>query len=200
MKIWLLRKGVFPMTKPTARDAELITAVLNRDSDALDILFKTYLPMVYNTYAQYYIRLFEHEDWLQEARIVCFETCQCYDCHCGKSFGGFYKLRFQHHIDNLLRKELAQKRRIDHQALLLARCPEIDAIGENSVTYYQSKEMLMTYLECLSPFELMSFRVLSGTLDTDQACQQFDCTLAQLERGQSRCRTKLKQYYQSHVD
>jgi len=200
MKMWLLRKGVFPMTKPTERDTELITAVLNRDSDALEILFKTYLPMIYHTYAPYYIRLFEHEDWLQEARLVCFETCQRYDCHCGKSFGGFYKLRFQHHIDNLLRKELAQKRRIDHQALLCAQCPEKRAVGENSAAYYQSQTMLMAYLEHLSPFELMSFRVLSGTLAIDQACQQFDCTLAQLERGQSRCRTKLKQYYQNDPD
>ncbi|MEL1196048.1 hypothetical protein AADX85_13330, partial [Staphylococcus epidermidis] len=89
------------------RDANLIQAVVENDSEALDVLFKAYLPMVYRTFTPYYIRLFDEDDWLQEARIVCYETCQCYDQNCGKSFGGFYKLRFHHHVLNLIRKELA---------------------------------------------------------------------------------------------
>lgn len=195
MTVWLLREGVFLLTKPTKRDLALISGVLNDDSQALENLFKTYLPMVYHTYGPYYLRLFDQDDWLQEARIVCYETCQCFDCQCDKSFGSFYKLRFQHHIHNLLRKELAQKRRIDQQAVLFDTCPEKDAPGADVLAYCQTKNSLEHYLEQLSRFELVSFQVLTGRLTAEQACQQLDCTLIQLKRGQSRCQTKLKQYY-----
>lgn len=184
--------------EPTKRDELLISAVAQNDSQALDVLFKAYLPMVYHTVAPYYIRLFDEDDWLQEARIVCYETCQCYDCQRGKSFGSFYKLRFKNHILNLLRRELAQKRRGDRQAVLIAEQPECDAISENTVTYYQSQFELRCYLETLSPFELVSFRVLTGQLSIDEACCQLDCTIDQLKRGQSRCQTKLKRYYQEN--
>ncbi|QFP80074.1 sigma-70 family RNA polymerase sigma factor [Latilactobacillus graminis] len=177
------------------RDAKLIQAVVENDSEALDILFKAYLPMVYRTFTPYYIRLFDEDDWLQEARIVCYETCQCYDQNSGKSFGGFYKLRFHHHVLNLIRKELAQKRRIDQQSLLTDCCPEGSAVGEDTVAYYQSAVEMRAYLETLSAFELVAFRVLAGQLVLEQACSQFDCTLEQMKRAQSRCQTKLKQFY-----
>ncbi|EHE86788.1 RNA polymerase sigma factor, sigma-70 family protein [Latilactobacillus curvatus CRL 705] len=177
------------------RDANLIQAVVENDSEALDVLFKAYLPMVYRTFTPYYIRLFDEDDWLQEARIVCYETCQCYDQNCGKSFGGFYKLRFHHHVLNLIRKELAQKRRVDQQALLFDCCPECNALAEDTVAYYQSTVEMRAYLETLSALELVAFRVLTGQLAVEQACSQLDCTFEQMKRAQSRCQTKLKRFY-----
>ena len=53
----------------TKRDELLIAAVAQNDSQALDVLFKAYLPMVYHTVAPYYIRLFDEDDWLQEAGL-----------------------------------------------------------------------------------------------------------------------------------
>ena len=47
---------------------DLIECVSQNDSEALQILFDHYLPMVRNILTPYHLRIYDDDDWYQEAR------------------------------------------------------------------------------------------------------------------------------------
>lgn len=177
-----------------ACDQILIQAVEKQDSTALETLFRRYIPMVYTVINQYYLKGYEQEDWLQEARIVCYETCLCYQKTKVTSFGCFYKLRLKHHCTSLLRKELAQKRIGNQQAILYDELPDNWLVAEETMQHYQVTQDLTDYLQILSTFELVCFRILLGDITIEAVCQQLNCERLQVERALYRCQSKFKQF------
>ncbi|WP_261807061.1 sigma-70 family RNA polymerase sigma factor [Lapidilactobacillus luobeiensis] len=178
---------------------ELITAVQeNGDSQALEALLTKYQPMIQNVSRQYYLRLFGPDEWQQEARIVCYQTCLLYCTHHDCQFGAFFKLRFHNHIRSLVRRELALKRRADTESVSYD-----SKLGEDFLNYDWRGTATFPqalfwdfpkFLDSLSYFELQAFRVAVHDAESQTTCQRLGCTPKQLERGIDRCRVKLKRF------
>ncbi|WP_461219305.1 sigma-70 family RNA polymerase sigma factor [Lapidilactobacillus salsurivasis] len=177
----------------------LITAVQQTgDSQALEALVAKYQPMIQNASHQYYLRFFGPDEWQQEARIVCYQTCLLFCTQHDCQFGAFFKLRFHNHMRSLVRRELALKRRADVESISYD-----SKLSEESLPYdWQGQGVFPEiifwdfahYLDTLSYFELQAFRVAVHEAEADATCQRLGCTPQQLERGIERCRIKLKRF------
>ncbi|MCH4056546.1 sigma-70 family RNA polymerase sigma factor [Lapidilactobacillus gannanensis] len=177
----------------------LIKAVQDHsDSQALESLVKKYQPMICRAAQQFYFKLFDQDDWQQEARIVCYETCLLYRTDHNCQFGAFFKLRFHNHLRSLLRHELALKRQSNHQSL-----PLEDYLAEEnsygSICYptqlkTQSFFEMEQFLKTLSYFELQSFRVACQQQTLEETCRHLDCTEEQVRRGIDRCHGKMREF------
>lgn len=173
-----------------------VQAVQNSgDSHALELLVHKYQPMIRAAAQRYYLRLFDDDDWQQEARIVCYQTCLLYQDQYHCQFGAFFKLRFDHHVRSLLRHELALKRRIDQQSISW----ETTTVSEPVAPFdagIRDPELagfdFPAFLASLSYFELQAFKVVTQQLSLEAACRQLNCEEQQLKRGMERCKLKLK--------
>lgn len=92
---------------------QLLLAARQGDEEAFLTLFKQYHPVIFAIQSKYHLRGFEPEDWLQEGGIVFTEVVNKFDPSHGFTLGNFYKMTFNHHIVNLLRKQSSWKRRAD---------------------------------------------------------------------------------------
>lgn len=177
----------------------LIEAVQDHgDSQALELLMQKYQPMIGNAAQQFYFKLFDEDDWQQEARIVCYETCLLYQTTYNCQFGAFFKLRFHNHLRSLLRHELAYKRQSNQQSLPLeSYLAEENVFGSvNYPTQLTSPAFfeMERFLRTLSYFELQAFRVAMHQQTMSAACTQLDCSEAQLNRGIDRCHAKMRKF------
>ncbi|WP_225048100.1 sigma-70 family RNA polymerase sigma factor [Lacticaseibacillus kribbianus] len=87
------------------------------DSEAFETLFNQYRPMVLRQISRFYLRDFDRDDWLQEARIAMLKALQKFDGGQGSQFGPYFRLVLQSHYNSLLRLHLALKRRAEEQAI-----------------------------------------------------------------------------------
>lgn len=81
------------------------------ESEAFQKLFDQYRPVVLKLEQSYYLRDLDHEDWLQEGRIVFFQTILHFEADRGITLGKFFKTTMTNHILSLLRKQSAYKRK-----------------------------------------------------------------------------------------
>lgn len=81
-----------------------------QDMEALHELVERYRPLINGAKLNFFIRNFDHDDWEQEALIMCYQSCCTYDEKRANSFGAYYRTKFYNHLRSLLRYELAQKR------------------------------------------------------------------------------------------
>lgn len=109
---------------------ELIRRAKDNDGDAFSELFKQYRPMVLNLCHNYYLRGFDREDWIQEARIVLYEAVGHYDELFGVHFSVYYKILLKRHLFSLIRKNNAKKRRASQEVL------SINSVYENDNMRY----------------------------------------------------------------
>lgn len=185
----------------------LVRAVQTRsDSAALEALLNKYRPMINLAMSKFYLRNFDREDWLQEARIVCYQTCLLYETNHNCQFGSFFKLRLYNHMRNILRYELATKR-ISNQ-----NCRSLDEmlIQESEATLQRpfvaepgivQQLNLERYLTSLSYLELQAFQVVVKQKEAGEVCRLLGCTEKQLFRAAERCHQKLKRHLdQSSAD
>ncbi|ERL66278.1 sigma factor [Schleiferilactobacillus shenzhenensis] len=128
-------------------DEELIVRVRAGDSAALETLVQRYQPMVNGVRQCFFIRLFDRDDWYQEARICCYNVCCHFDSGHGSSFGAYFKLCFRHHMLRFVRRDLAAKRSGDLDTISLE---DVALAGEPSATsQYTETIALRTYLQHL---------------------------------------------------
>ncbi|WP_125767511.1 sigma-70 family RNA polymerase sigma factor [Lapidilactobacillus wuchangensis] len=177
----------------------LIEAVQDHgDSQALESLVRKYQPMIGNAAQQFYFKLFDEDDWQQEARIVCYETCLLYQTTYNCQFGAFFKLRFHNHLRSLLRHELAFKRQSNQQSMPLENyLAEENVFGSvnyptqlTTQTFFDMEQFLKT----LSYFELQAFRVAMHQQTLTEACTHLECSEIQITRGIDRCHGKMREF------
>lgn len=82
-------------------------------SDAFEEVFNKYKPIVFLMRKQYFLKGFEMDDWLQEGRIVCYQSLKKFQETKGVTFGSFFKINFERYVFSLLRRQEAYKRRVD---------------------------------------------------------------------------------------
>lgn len=175
---------------------DLIERVSQNDSEALQILFDHYLPMVRNILTPYHLRIYDDDDWYQEARWVCYRACCTYRSHRGSVFSSYYRCCLQNKINSILRKELALKRCSNHGCISLDdELQHTDLISEcDPHESHQLNETLQEYQKSLSNYEAVCFQVLMGTISIDVLLQQTNTTVIQAQRGMDRCRIKFRRY------
>ncbi|WP_125604321.1 sigma-70 RNA polymerase sigma factor region 4 domain-containing protein [Lapidilactobacillus bayanensis] len=178
----------------------LVRAVQNNgDSLALEALVAKYQPMIQATIKRFYLRMFDQDDWQQEARIVCYETCLLYETQRNCQFGAFYKLRFDHHVRNLVRHELAVKRQSNRnnfsleEMLISETFPGFTVPAERESRALPAFD-LAAYLTTLSNFEFQSFQVILNLRASADVCHEYDCDQLQVKRAIARCKKKLQLY------
>ncbi|UQS82409.1 hypothetical protein MOO45_01595 [Bombilactobacillus folatiphilus] len=175
------------------------------DSAALEKLFYKYLPLIENTRRRYQLRLFDQDDWRQEARIVCVETCRRFNEQQGSKFGSFYKLRLQNHWTNLLRQQLAVKRQTNTQAVSMEALKQANPDLENDLqadyNVNASKNEIeflfqdfRKLLEHLSLVELQGLQMLLGTKMT-YLVQTSPYSAKQISQASQRSRSKFMAFY-----
>lgn len=164
----------------------------------LECLFNKYRPLVENLRQIYHLQLFDRDDWYQEALLVCYETCLIFNADRGSKFGSFYKLRLQNRIANLIRQQLAFKRRSNVAALsfehLLDLDPDLEGWLRPAISPLYIEEIVETkrYVQQLSPVELQSLRIVLGQCSLEQAAQRSIYSTAQLQRAIGRSHGKLR--------
>ena len=178
------------------REALLIELIKeNDDSTALNKLVKRYRPMIDSMYNKYFIDGYDRNDWYQEAFIVCYQTCKLYDGTAGSKFGSFFKLKFQNHIIDIIRRENAIKRKANIHAesydTLVVSGHADDLIIENNDSLEFSNHVEKV-LEGLSSLELLSFQVILGKTSMNEACLSARCDTKQIMRAVHRCKLKIK--------
>ncbi|WP_099975150.1 sigma-70 family RNA polymerase sigma factor [Lactobacillus terrae] len=165
-------------------------------SGSLEKLVCKYKPMIESLYQSYNINGFDKDDWYQEAFIVCHQTCISFNGDNGSKFGSFFKLKFKHHIIDMIRKENANKR-VANQGT-----SSYDMLTEDNipspvirVSHEESRGFTPQFekaLEKLSDVELISFNYLLGDIAFEDACKKARCTEDQMHRAINRCQIKLK--------
>ncbi|CCI81185.1 sigma-70 family RNA polymerase sigma factor [Lactobacillus hominis] len=178
-------------------DYELIEKVKAKDNDALFELTMRYQPVVNNVRSQIYIRHFDIDDWMQEALIICYETCCLFDLKKSKDFGAFFKANFVNHAKNLLRYELAKQREPYSRAVSYEVIKESGAINESSIelSEYPVNARYQYFLSKLSITELYAFLVLLGKLDIELAAQKAACGIEQLITAKGRIKRKMLEVF-----
>lgn len=169
------------------------------ESEALQFLVDKYQPMIWATVNRFYLRMFDRDDWQQEARIVCYQSCLLYETQHDCQFGAFFKLRFDHHVRNLVRAELALKRKSNLKSVSLDEMMIAETLPGFTIPAERKSRALpdfdwSEYLKRLSEFELQGFKVLANLQDWQAVCSEFNCDEVQLKRAIARCKRKLVSY------
>ncbi|WP_164512655.1 RNA polymerase sigma factor [Loigolactobacillus iwatensis] len=179
---------------------DVIRVAASGNSDALEWLFKKYLPLLKSLQHRYYLRLYDYDDWCQEARLICYHSAQQYDHNSHLSFGRFYQMQLQHHIINLIRRQLAQKRQVDRLQIPVEQVDLENAYLKKSLLRPLPSDWatincdLIQYWQSLSKFEQRVMLLVLESTEIPAIAKQIACTESQVNCAIARCRTKLRRY------
>lgn len=149
----------------------------------------------------YYLKGFEDDDWFQEAMLSFYQAVLKYDPKKGHTFGNFFKLSFKHHIFSLIRKDAAQKRKIDKEYVSLDAVYEKNGQQEifandqqDDITYKQVtvQEEFAEYFQRLSRYEKKVFQQNLTQRSISEIATTLSCEENQVKNGLERCRKKLR--------
>ena len=155
---------------------------IDGDSVALNNLVKKYQPMIENAYKHYYVKSYDRDDWYQEAMLVCYQSCRLFDGTTGSKFGSFYKMKFKHHIIDLIRRENANKRKIN------GFTEELKSHHYNMITApsYKLAVELVDHIKKitgdLTTLELLALRFVFGEITLDEGCNLANCNVQKFRR------------------
>ena len=149
-----------------------------QDMDALHELVERYRPLINGAKLNFFIRNFDHDDWEQEALIMCYQSCCTYDEKRANSFGAYYRTKFYNHLRSLLRYELAQKNLIKEE------------VEEMHIT--PRKEMYQKFINKLSEKEVIALKVFLGELTIEEASKKTNYSRYQLLQAKARCKAKMR--------
>ena len=185
-------------------DSELIQSIKGGNEEPFDILFERYRALAIKMTNGYYLKSFEAEDFLQEARMIFLKAIHTYDSEKGHTFGNFYKLNLKHHMFSLVRKDMAKKRTIEKLAesydnLLEMRegmqHPRHGNVETPTLELLQVREKLADYQATLSEFEQKVFLDYIHNIDVEDIAENLNCDLSQIKNALDRCKRKMKQLF-----
>lgn len=179
--------------------ASLISAAAAGDSVAIEHLCYQYRPVLHHLRQLYWLRLYDDDDWGQEARWACYLAAKEYDTRYHLTFGRFYQTRLKHRIITLLRRQFAVKRRCDRYAV---RYRNLENIADRHRSLQQTETMAMAtlkadialYYEQLSKFERQVFYCILHYHSNAEIAQHLACSEDQVYGAASRCRLKMRLY------
>ncbi|MGX7024566.1 sigma-70 family RNA polymerase sigma factor [Vagococcus hydrophili] len=171
-------------------------------NDSFEVLFNQYVPIVLKQRNNYYLREFDLDDWLQEGRLVCYQSLRKFDDSKNVTFGLFFKMNFNRHVISLLRHQEAQKRQIyrytdslDSQMNTFGECISRgmeDFRADTSIKYIFVREQLEDLPDQLSNFEKKIYYDTLLGLDIEEISKNTDISQRKILFGYNRVKVKLK--------
>lgn len=183
---------------------QLIVLASLGDTEAFEELFNRYRPVVYTLEQKYYLKDWDHDDWLQEGRIVFFQTLLRFEAERGATIGKFYKLAFTNHILSMLRKQNALKRRSN------VLCSSLEALEEQEIPYDQRdktplpdeyailREKLADYDDIFSKLEWMVMQHFLLGINLEELTEVLNCPESTVRAAFDRGKRKLSNYLQDN--
>lgn len=101
-------------------------SIADTENVVLTWVIRTYQPLITATVQKYHLHTYDQDDLYQEAHLVCYKTLKHYDPKNSSvaTYGTYLKHSLNNHFCSLLRKQQAQKRKINLE------CISFDKIGE----------------------------------------------------------------------
>lgn len=185
-------------------EAKIIAEVKAEDTHNFERLFNKYHPIIKKMRQKYTIRSFDWDDWMQEGRIVFFNSVVNYDADLKITLGAFFKNNFRNRIFSILRFEMAYKRKAGFAAQSLEELKEEAEVLGQQVSRITPQNQLMvkeTYAEyetLLSPFEKEVSVLLFQGLRPDQIAERLGYDVAKIQNALLRCKQKLSRQLYEH--
>ncbi|MEJ6348137.1 sigma factor [Holzapfeliella sp. He02] len=179
-------------------DNELVQLVRLDNDDALNELVIRYQPMINRVKYHYFLRDYDHNDWQQEAMIICYETTKLFKIEKAVKFGGFFKLRLHNHAKSLLRRESAQKRKSQTEAFSYEKSSELGIVPPQ--VYFEMTLQTLRFvdyskleeqLKLLSIIELKALQIILGEKMLENLTEAEQ---KRVRAAKDRCRKKLLQF------
>ncbi|MGV3175492.1 RNA polymerase sigma factor [Aerococcus suis] len=118
-----------------ASDEELIERIRMQHGDELVALYNRYMPLIKSLRPQISEQFLENDDYYQEAMICLHRCVEKYDIKKQVTFGAFYKRVLRNHYLDIVRQQLAQKRRANYNTHPLV----VDDTGEETNHIFSHK-------------------------------------------------------------
>ncbi|MGT2930643.1 sigma-70 family RNA polymerase sigma factor [Streptococcus dentasini] len=93
----------------------LLKEVLSMDDDAFVGAFDSVKKIVQKLAREYYIKLWAHDDWKQEAQIILYQLLERFPelMHDEEKLRSYFKTKFRSYVLDNIRKQESQKRAFD---------------------------------------------------------------------------------------
>lgn len=166
----------------------------NNDSFALSKLIEKYRPMIDNMCNKYYIVGFDHSDWYQEAFFICYQTCKIFDGSTGSKFGSFFKLRFRNRAIDLIRRENANKRKVNTLAKLLEESDQDQLTTPSHRRLVELSEHIEQVTSTMGQDELVAMQFIFGKITLKKACDDINCDEKRFQEIVFSCKKKISGY------
>lgn len=184
-------------------DEQLLFLIKYGKEDPFEVLMLRYYPLVGKAIQGYYLRGYDQEDFKQEARMIFFHAVHAYDATKGYTFGKFFQLALRNHIYSLIRKDMAQKRKIEKTAASLDGLAEqgVDPYGDmgsemtlSPLDYALLNDQLEDYTDSLSTLERRVFSAYLKQEPVEKIALDMKITESQIKNALDRCKRKMKQH------
>jgi RNA polymerase sporulation-specific sigma factor len=180
-------------------ELEIVQQIKNNDSSNFEILFKRYIPVIKKLRTRYSIRNLEWDDWLQEGRIVFFNSVVNFDENLKITLGAFFRTNFTNRIYSILRFEMAYKRKA---GLTAQSIESVDGDLETAtkkiskITLHSNlviKESYAEYESLLSKFEKeVSVLLFKGNCP-EEIAEKLGYEVIKIQNAIVRCKQKLSE-------
>lgn len=178
----------------------LVFMLQNVDGDPFLILADILKPIIYQSIKQRYIRGFDREDFLQEANKVFVESINKYKFEEEMKFPQYFSMQLENHLNMLIRKETALKRRSIKEATSYDELNELrkmkfHSTSGSNVSPEESaivQETLHEYISDLSSFEKEVFFFYIADVSYEEIARRLNCEKEKAQSAMYRCGVKLK--------
>lgn len=179
----------------------LVLLLQELKKDPFERLLEICNPLVEVYANRYYFKDYETEDILQEGRKVLVKAVDEFKIAEGLPFRKFYNMKLKNHMNMLVRKEHAQKRKINTKTCSLDHLMEeagdyiqgTAPIMTNPEEFCLVKEKFDSYMEYLSPFEKEVFELYLNGTSVNEAAKLLDCKETKIKNAWYRCGIKFKE-------
>lgn len=190
----LLTKGAFFMNEKPNNSW--------RDDEVFQQVFNDFLGTIFHIRGKYYLRDYEEDDWLQEARLVLYKSLEMFDASKGASLKTFFRVNFENKIISLVRYQSAQKRQAQNESLSLNSLINEDADYLELLPSQSSDVLEQLILEealiCQKlKFSSLELKVINGyfeRLSFGEMADKYQLSEATVRSAYDRVRRKFSNY------
>ncbi|MGX7107354.1 sigma-70 family RNA polymerase sigma factor [Hutsoniella sourekii] len=174
---------------------------------AFEVLVERFSPLLWKLFRAYRVELFDYDDMVQEGRLILYEAVKTYEKSKNIFFAPYYNSLLLNHVDNLKRREQAEKR--DHGGYF-----SLDAIQEQSEAYklYGPYDKIKSDLDIpgddrlivqeqfnqfWQSLSLLEERILKAYINLggyEEISQQLNLPVKVIRSALDRCKQKFKRY------
>lgn len=179
-------------------ESQLIALAAQGEDTSIARLAEQYSPVVWKMRHQYYIRNFDEDDWMQEARIAIHRAAQQYQQARACSFGAYYRLLLNNQIIDQIRRTQARKRCPEGEVLSLnvtdeETLSELRMVPISTLDVIAVREQVIAFGDICSNFEGQVFVELLAGYSPEGIARTLQVEIGPVANAVDRCRKKLRQ-------